>query len=414
MQEMLGKNIPEDQEEARSKGVGIATANTPTITELCAAYLKGWKRRYEIEGDIAEGTYVRKRDQIIRYLEPYYGSLAANELTQDYVDAYPAWRETRRLDLMKQSRKKVNKKRVQYKKFNHETGEYDIHYKLVPYRVWDQRKPTKRSLRHDTEILIEIYNYCIFTKVIPTDCWAPIQLGRKIDIRRGYFHETDNPDDEANDFARVQRALIENRDRDRLANGEKRRSHHIFGAEQLYYWANLVAYTGLRTNEMIDLQHKHIEIDSDGDLLIRVVPERGTRGLKQRRRLVVADREALIYWKEFMVWRRKNFVTMGFFPKPSSDEYLWLDRHGEREGKQIQHRFKKLLMNIGITEDIEGNRLTSYSLRHTYCVRKLKQGVSIYGIARNMGTSVDRIEKSYGLIINATAMKKVNKEVLGR
>lgn len=45
------------------------------------------KRRYEIEGDIAEGTYVRKRDQIIRYIEPYYGSLAANELTQDYVDA---------------------------------------------------------------------------------------------------------------------------------------------------------------------------------------------------------------------------------------------------------------------------------------------------------------------------------------
>ena len=115
-----------------------------------------------------------------------------------------------------------------------------------------------------------------------------------------------------------------------------------------------------------------------------------------------------------MVWRRKTFVTIGFSPKPQPHEYLWLDRHGERETRQIQQRFKQLLMKLGLTEDIEGNRLTSYSLRHTYCVRKLKQGIPVYSVASNMGTSVERIEKSYGLILNATAMKKVNKEILGR
>lgn len=147
-------------------------------------------------------------------------------------------------------------------------------------------------------------------------------------------------------------------------------------------------------------------------LLIRIVPPKGSRGSKQRRRLVVADREAIKYWREFMIWRRKNFVTMAFPPVPFPDEYLWLNHRGEKETLQLQHRFKRLLVSLGLTEDIEGNRLTSYSLRHTYCVRKLKQGVPVYSVALNMGTSVERVERNYGLIINAEAMKRVNKEIL--
>lgn len=383
-----------------------------TIDELCTVYLKDWKRRFEVTGEIGEGTYTNKRDQITNHIQPYYGLLKADELAQDYVDGYAGWREKRRLAWVEKSEKREIIKTVQYRKFNHDTGDYDILFKEVPYRVWEQRIPSPRSIRRDTEILLEIYRYCIFAKVIPADCWAPIRLGPKPDVRRGYFNETPNPDDAANTFARLQRLLKEHADKTKAANGKKRASHHKFRAEQLYFWANLMAYSGLRSNELLTLKHKHVHIDEDGDLLIRVVPESDRPRSKVTRRIVVGDLESVGYWKDYLVWRERNFVPLGFPKMPQPEERVWLDRHGEPETKQIQQRFHSLLRNNNIHTDADGNRLTAYSLRHTYCVRKLRQGVPVYTIATNMGTSVERIQRNYGWVTDMESMKAHNKKLL--
>lgn len=383
-----------------------------TIDDLCEAYLKGWQRRFEVTNEIGEATYANKRDQIRNHIQPYYGSLGADELTQDYVDSYAGWRERKRLEWVEKSEKREVIRQVQYRKFNHETGEYDTLYKQVPYRVWEQRVPSPRSLRRDTEILLEIYRHGIFTKLIPADNWAPIKLGPKVEVRRGYFNESGNPDDPSNTFSHLQRLLTENAKNNKASDGSKRCLHHKFSAEQLYYWANLMAYTGLRSNELLTLHHRQVHIDEDGDLLIRVVPESNRPRSKVTRRIVVADREAVPYWEEFLKWREKKFIPLGFFKTPQPEERIWLDRHGEPETKQIQQRFHTLLRQNGIHYDADGNKLTAYSLRHTYCVRKLRQGVPVYTVATNMGTSVERIQRNYGWVIDMESMKAHNKKLL--
>lgn len=383
-----------------------------TIHDMCEAYLKDWKRRCEITNEIGEETYTNKRDQIRNHIQPYFGPLKADELTQDYVDGYAGWREKKRLEWVEKSEKRQIVRDVQYRKFNRETGEYDILYKKVPYRVWEQRIPSGRSIRSDIGILLEIYRFCIFAKVIPADCWAPIRLGPRVDVRRGHFNETPDPNDPANTFAQLQRLLTQNARRDKARDGTQRGIQHKLSAEQLYFWANLMAYSGLRSNEMLNLQHCQIYVDEDGDLLIRVVPENVRPRSKVTRRIVVCDPEAVRYWKEYLKWRRKTFVPLGFSATPRPDERVWLDRHGKPETKQIQQRFHNLLRQNGIYTDADGNRLTAYSLRHTYCVRKLRQGVPVYTVASNMGTGVERIQRHYGWVTDMESMKAFNKKLL--
>ena len=52
--------------------------------------------------------------------------------------------------------------------------------------------------------------------------------------------------------------------------------------------------------------------------------------------------------------------------------------------------------------DREGNRRTSYSLRHTYICLRLMEGADIYQIAKNCRTSVEMIEKHYAVHLKNT------------
>ena len=46
--------------------------------------------------------------------------------------------------------------------------------------------------------------------------------------------------------------------------------------------------------------------------------------------------------------------------------------------------------------DKDGNRRVPYSLRHTYVTMRLREGVNIYQLSNNIGSSVEMIESFYG------------------
>jgi integrase len=384
-----------------------------TFADIAEVYLKYWKRRYEVDGDIVKHTYTNKMAQIENYLIPFFGTTIADALTQDLVDQYPVWRETRRLELIELAKKKTNYKRMGYKAFNKELGDYEIRYKLMPCNVWTHRKPTKGSMRRDIEILLEIYSHAIFVKAIHPEARAPIKLGRKPRVRRGFFNEATDHGSNTNFLSRLKEALTENADQSTASDGRELSFMHRFRTEQLNLWANLMLHTGLRTNEMVELQFKHVEIDGDGDLIIKIVPELGSRGSKRRLRLVVADGEALEVWHRLIEFRSRTLVgrVEGLAPKPDPDEFVWTTWLGGRETSQLRLRFGDLLRKYDIAKDGDGNQLSAYSLRHTYCVRKLRQGVPVYSVALNMGTSIEMIEKHYGMIINTDVMKSINRKL---
>jgi integrase len=54
------------------------------------------------------------------------------------------------------------------------------------------------------------------------------------------------------------------------------------------------------------------------------------------------------------------------------------------------------LRAAGIVRSSFGEKYTVYSLRHFYAVDALRNGVGVFEVARNMGTSVQMIQEYYG------------------
>lgn len=58
-------------------------------------------------------------------------------------------------------------------------------------------------------------------------------------------------------------------------------------------------------------------------------------------------------------------------------------------------QFDKVLKLANITFDSKGYKFSLYSLRHTYAVDAIRRGISAYEIVRNMGTSMEMLQKYY-------------------
>ena len=57
----------------------------------------------------------------------------------------------------------------------------------------------------------------------------------------------------------------------------------------------------------------------------------------------------------------------------------------------------------------EGMNRTIYSLRHFYGTQRLRGNINPYILAKNMGTSVEMIEKFYGHILTPDIVSSIKK-----
>jgi integrase len=70
-----------------------------------------------------------------------------------------------------------------------------------------------------------------------------------------------------------------------------------------------------------------------------------------------------------------------------------------RDGSPIQSfkkSFEHALKKAGVLCGSDGKKRTPYSLRHTYATMRLSEGVSVFQLAANMGTSVEMLDDFYG------------------
>ena len=72
------------------------------------------------------------------------------------------------------------------------------------------------------------------------------------------------------------------------------------------------------------------------------------------------------------------------------------------DGKHVPHDslrqvFERMMTDIGVTHDANGNKFTLYSCRHSYATFRLTNAeIPITLLAKNMGTSIEMIERHYG------------------
>ena len=77
------------------------------------------------------------------------------------------------------------------------------------------------------------------------------------------------------------------------------------------------------------------------------------------------------------------------------DEPIFCHPDGRPIGS-FEKGFEQVLDEAGVLHGSDGKKRVPYSLRHTYATMRISEGVSVFQLAANMGTSVEMIENFYG------------------
>jgi integrase len=142
-----------------------------------------------------------------------------------------------------------------------------------------------------------------------------------------------------------------------------------------------MANTGLRPDEAARLEYRDVMVVTDQDSGQRLleIEVRGKRGIGHCKSMTGA-----ILPFQRMQKRHKGKPTDRIF------------------GKTPRIELNKILEDLKLKHDRDGNVRTAYSLRHTYICFRLMEGADIYQIAKNCRTSVEMIEQFYAAHLKNT------------
>ena len=178
--------------------------------------------------------------------------------------------------------------------------------------------------------------------------------------------------------------------RKNAANPKKER--YRWHAEQLHDFVLLMANTGLRPDEVKQLEFRDVEIVTDdwSGKRILEIEVRGKRGVGYCKSMPGAVRP---------------FERLRDRARPLGENV------GDADGGEVetappeptdllfpteyQKMFNRVLTDAKLKFDRNGKARTAYSLRHSYICFRLLEGADIYQIAKNCRTSVEMIEKHY-------------------
>jgi integrase len=91
----------------------------------------------------------------------------------------------------------------------------------------------------------------------------------------------------------------------------------------------------------------------------------------------------------------KSFRTQELGNAPPDQEYVFCHPSGKPVWS-FKGGFQRVLREAGVLYASDGKKRVPYSLRHTYATMRLSEGVSVFQLAANMGTSVEMLEDFYG------------------
>lgn len=171
----------------------------------------------------------------------------------------------------------------------------------------------------------------------------------------------------------------------------------------------ILANTGLRIGELRKLRWRDISSVSDtkrGKLEKYYIGHAdGKTGARQFIFQPGSEVSLKLIYKQ-----RCNELTKAFGRNqrvaPEQDEPILCHPDG-RAIKEFKHSLKSLLDFAGVPVEVDGKARTIYSLRHFYATRRLAQEASIHLISKQMGTSVEMMEKHYSHVLSEQAAAQI-------
>jgi integrase len=150
-----------------------------------------------------------------------------------------------------------------------------------------------------------------------------------------------------------------------------------------------MANTGLRVGEARNLRWQDVTFikNKNGEEICKVWVTQSHSKVKKRREVSGMAKAAEVI-RELAVDRRsrKDFCE--------PHDFIWCDETGRVIG-DFREGFNSLLKAANAELDSDKKKHSIYCLRHFYITEKLRDGIPIYEIASNCGTSVSMIEKYY-------------------
>lgn len=164
---------------------------------------------------------------------------------------------------------------------------------------------------------------------------------------------------------------------------EARTAYNTFYRSLVYNFVLIMSNTGMRPSEAKNLQWRDVEQRTAKDGRKFVVLN--VRGKGKHRRLVAASSVG-----EYL--DRVRAISKA--TKPNDPVFSTWEG---RPSKTLYHdTIESLLIDSELLLSSSGSRRSTYCFRHTYATYRLTEGVDVYFLAKQMGTSVQMIESHYG------------------
>ena len=179
---------------------------------------------------------------------------------------------------------------------------------------------------------------------------------------------------------------------------------HRFMTQQ---YVLILANTGMRVGELRGLRWSDLRTVKTDDGTRLVAEVRGKTGIRE----VVFQQSADEYVKRVYDQRVKELNNL---PAESTVRDIPLDEaiFCHKDGTPIQTMktaFNSLLSFAKIPIERNGGSRTIYSLRHFYATMRLSHETSPFLLAKQMGTSVEMLEKFYGQTVSSALAAQITK-----
>jgi integrase len=327
------------------------------FNQIAEDYVELQKLRVEA-GQIAPHR-VRVVESVVRaQLNPYMGPIQITLIGRDRWLNYPLWRQ-------KTWREKIEREREERKKNpqSRRAPRRRTEYKERPGRVSDA------SIRSEMEVFRSIMSYAASKKYIPD-----------IEMLKGRL-----PLDKVR---REEFTPEEYRKLHTFARGWMKKARtpvHTWYRTIAYNFILVMCNTGMRPTEAKNLLWRDVAIREDGQGRKFVVLH--VRGKDKFRQLVAASNVA-----DYLERIRAIAKVSG------PDNFVFTTAQGKRAGLLYRSMIEDLLTQSDLRLSSSGSRRSTYCFRHTYATFRLSEGVDVYFLSKQMGTSVKMIEDHYGHI----------------
>jgi len=166
---------------------------------------------------------------------------------------------------------------------------------------------------------------------------------------------------------------------------EARWDMHSWYRTMAYNFMLVMTNTGMRPPEARNLRWRDVDMlaDKHGRKFVTLA----VRG-KDKFRTLVAPHSVAAYLDRI---RSLSKAT-------KSDDYVFTTHKGKSAKALYRSLIQSLLKESELLLSSSGKRRSTYCFRHTYATFRLTEGVDVYFLAKQMGTSVLMIEKHYGHI----------------